>query len=121
MSLRGIHSSHLGRLDINVCGNSDPGTSGVVTPYCTDIYGLQFSNEFEPEEFKYELESDIDEYYARTNPDGCVVTRYEDSDDYYNKMEHFRDIAKQFKVYDTYHIDDDTVLIQITIDDDTNL
>ena len=121
MSLRGIHSSHLGRLDINVCGNSDPGTSGVVTPYCKDIHGLQFSNEFEPEDFRFELETDIDDYFARTNPDGYVKTNYEDVDDYYNKVQNFKDIAKQFKIFDTYTVPEDTVLIQINIDDDMNL
>lgn len=118
MSLRGIHSSHLGRLDINVCGNSDPGTSGVVTPYCKDIYGLQFSNEYEPEDFRYELESDIDDYFARKNPEAYVKTVYEDVDDYYNKVSNFKDIAKQFKIFDTYTVPDDVVLIQFNIDDD---
>ena len=118
MSLRGIHSSHLGRLDINVCGNSDPGTSGVVTPYCKDIYGLQFSNEYEPEDFRYELESDIDDYFARKNPEAYVKTVYEDVDDYYNKVNNFKDIAKQFKIFDTYTIPEDVVLIQLNIDED---
>lgn len=97
------------------------GTSGVVTPYCKDIYGLQFSNEFEPEEFKYELETQIDDYFARTNPDGYVKTHYEDVDDYYTKVESFRDITKQFKIFDTYTVPEDTVLIQINVDDDMNL
>ena len=97
---------------------SDPGTSGVVTPYCKDIYGLQFSNEYEPEDFRYELESDIDDYFARKNPEAYVKTVYEDVDDYYNKVSNFKDIAKQFKIFDTYTVPEDVVLIQLNIDED---
>ena len=31
---RGLHPSYLGKLDINVCGTSDPGTSAIITPFC---------------------------------------------------------------------------------------
>ena len=119
MSLKGIDVSHLGRFDINVCGNSDPGTSGVVTPFCKDIHGLQFSDENEPEEFLYEFESAISDHFAETQPDNSVVFRYKDSDDYYEKQETFRDIAKQFKMFDNYTVKEDTVLIEINIEDKT--
>ena len=119
MSLKGIHDSHLGRFDINVCGNSDPGTSGIITPFCKDIKGLQFSDENEPEEFLYEFETSLGEHFQEHDPDNTVIIRYKDSDDYYNKQETFRDIAKQFKMYDSYTVDEDTVLIQINIEDKT--
>lgn len=54
VAYRGIHPSFIGRIDINVCGNSDPGTSGVLTPFC-ETKGLYFVDRTEPEEFKFKL------------------------------------------------------------------
>ena len=98
---------------------SDPGTSGIITPFCKDIKGLQFSDENEPEEFLYEFETSLGEHFQEHDPDNTVIIRYKDSDDYYNKQETFRDIARQFKMYDSYTVDEDTVLIQINIEDKT--
>ena len=98
---------------------SDPGTSGIITPFCKDIYGLQFSNENEPEEFLYEFETELSEYFRREDPENSVTFNYKDSDDYYDKQETFRDVARQFKMYDNYTVDEDTVLIHINIEDKT--
>lgn len=46
---RDVHPSHLGIFDINVCGSSDPGLSGVITPFAK-VSGMHFSSEYEPED-----------------------------------------------------------------------
>ena len=51
---RDVHPSHLGRLDILVCGNSDPGTSGLITPF-VKMDGLYFDGSPEPNNFYYDL------------------------------------------------------------------
>lgn len=55
---RGIHPSFLGNIDLLVCGNSDPGTSGVLSPF-GKIDGLYFDNSSEPDDFMYDLSRDI--------------------------------------------------------------
>jgi len=41
VAYRGIHPSHIGRLDLNSCSNTDPGMSGHFTPF-VDIDGFYF-------------------------------------------------------------------------------
>lgn len=62
---RGLHPSYLGRIDINVCGSSDPGATGVLTPFVkTD--GLYFDSSYEKEDsifdFQKEAYSSCDDY-----------------------------------------------------------
>lgn len=60
---RGLDPSYLGRLDINVCGTSDPGTSAILTPFCkTD--GLYFDGSNEPESFKFNFDKDVTDYFS---------------------------------------------------------
>lgn len=55
---RGLHPSFLGRLDINVCSTSDPGSTGVITPFCKTS-GLFFDDKYEPEDGVFEMEKEI--------------------------------------------------------------
>lgn len=48
----------MGNIDLLVCGNSDPGTSGVLSPF-GKIDGLYFDNSSEPDNFMYDLSRDI--------------------------------------------------------------
>lgn len=45
---RGIHPSHITRLDLNTCSSSDPGLTGIVTPF-VETYDLFFDSEEEPQ------------------------------------------------------------------------
>lgn len=100
---------------------SDPGTSGVVTPFCKDIYGLQFSSEFEPEEYKFEFDNALDEFLANDNPDSCIRMDYETSDDFYKQHQNFRDTIQSIKIFDTYSIGEKDVFIHINIEDDMGI
>lgn len=107
---RGLDPSYLGRLDINVCGTSDPGTSAILTPFCK-THGLYFSSENEPEEFKYKFDKEIYDYidkesdsYKINCPTGSIQEYY----DYYLNLENNMDnmkVEKKRKKKKLYKID----------------
>lgn len=87
MKYRGIHPSYLGRLDINVCGTSDPGSSGVITPFCkTD--GLFFDGAREPEDGAFEYGNDKIRKRKEMNPEMLFVDPFE-------KCENIQDVFNQ--------------------------
>lgn len=45
---RGIYPNHIGKLDINTASSSDPGMTGIFTPF-SDIDGYYFNNDPEPQ------------------------------------------------------------------------
>lgn len=52
------HPSYIGVIDVNVCGTSDPGSSGMITPFAkTD--GLFFDGSNEPEDGVFDLQKQI--------------------------------------------------------------
>ena len=55
---RSIDPSYIGKLDLNVCGSSDPGTTALLTPFCK-LYDMYFDENKEPENFKYLFDKDI--------------------------------------------------------------
>lgn len=58
---RALHPSHLLRLDLNVCGASDPGLNNYLSPYC-ETDGLYFKGAIpEPESFSIELKQELSE------------------------------------------------------------
>ena len=66
-SRRGLHPSHLGRQDINVCSASDPGLTNYITPFCkTD--GLYFKDAPpEPESFYINFKRELGELDSHGN------------------------------------------------------
>ena len=63
---RGIDPSFIGRIDLNVVGNSDPGSTGILTPFIkTD--GLNISDKEEPEMGQFELFQIIEEAVKNEN------------------------------------------------------
>ena len=81
---RGIDPSFIGRIDLNVVGNSDPGSTGVLTPFIK-TYGLNISDKKEPEEKQYELLKIIEEA-VQNEYDYIEKFGIESYDDYYNIM-----------------------------------
>jgi hypothetical protein len=80
---RGVDPSYIGRIDLNVCGTSDPGTGAVLTPACkTD--GLYFNAEHEPEDFKYELDKDIYESIIKQAEAIYVGGTFDTMEDYFD-------------------------------------
>lgn len=60
---RGTDPSFIGRIDLNVVGNSDPGATGVLTPFI-ETSGLAISDKPEPEVRQFELLRSIEEALA---------------------------------------------------------
>ena len=87
---RGIDPSFVGRIDLNVVGNSDPGATGILTPFIK-THGLNISDKKEPESKQFELLQVIEEAvkneYEYTEKFGI-----ETYDDYYEMVN---------KIYDT--------------------
>lgn len=97
---RGIHPSFLGNIDILVCGNSDPGTSGLLTPF-GKIKGLCFDDSDEPEDFYFKLNQDLSKF----NEDHKINYIKIDCDnptDYYKIIDKLHKINKEdISVYGT--------------------
>ena len=81
---RGIDPSFIGRIDLNVVGNSDPGASGILTPFIK-TYGLNISDKKEPEEKQYELLQIIEEA-VQNEYDYIEKFGIESYEEYYNLM-----------------------------------
>ena len=72
---RSPHASHIGRLDLNVRGTSDPGSSGMLTPFIkTD--GLYFEEGMEFEDGIFDLEKELYEYNDRLDDTRKLVLDY---------------------------------------------
>lgn len=70
---RALHPSHLLRLDLNVCGASDPGLNNYLSPYC-ETDGLYFKGAIpEPESFSIELKREISDI----DGEDCPVLVYD--------------------------------------------
>jgi hypothetical protein len=76
MKYRGIHPSYLGRLDINVCGTSDPGSSGIITPFCK-TEGLYFDGAHEPEDGIFDFQKEMSKKHKEQNKDILYVDPFE--------------------------------------------
>jgi len=94
---RGLHPSYLGKLDINVCGTSDPGTSAILTPFCkTD--GLYFDGINEPEEFKYNFDKDVDNYFTHKFNGLNISPSFDSVKDYYDATLNMMEMNKNLTV-----------------------
>ena len=87
---RGIDPSFVGRIDLNVVGNSDPGATGVLTPFI-ETYGLNISDKKEPESKQFELLEIIEEA-VKNEYEYIEKFGIETYDEYYNMIN---------KIYDT--------------------
>jgi hypothetical protein len=81
---RGIHPSFLGYIDILVCGNSDPGTSGLLSPF-SDMNGLYFDDDNEPDDFGYRLNKDLEDIFKEKGVQ-FIKLDFDNKDDYYNAL-----------------------------------
>lgn len=55
---RGTHPSFIGNIDVNVCGSSDPGSSGVLTPFAK-VEDLNFNNNQEDQDGIFPLQREL--------------------------------------------------------------
>ncbi len=84
MKTRGLHPSYLGYFDVLVCGNSDPGLSGVISPF-TKMEGLYFDNSDEPDDYAFELKKKIEEVWDKKGV-SYIKLNFDNADDYYDAM-----------------------------------
>lgn len=117
VKLRGIHPSYIGKIDINVCGNSDPGTSGVITPFCkTD--GLYFDESMEPENFKYDFEKEIIENRKKNEDKMFIDVAYDNITDYFSVMDRFATVNRGISITEEEREDIDRYFIRINMMND---
>lgn len=90
---RGLHPSMLGQIDVLVCGNSDPGTSGLLSPFAK-IDGLYFNNDPEPDDFYYMLMKDLEAKYKDTNIT-FIKCDFESANDFYNALSSMQKYARE--------------------------
>ena len=81
---RGIHPSFLGNLDVLVCGNSDPGTSGLLSPF-GKIDGLYFDGSDEKNNFTYEFQKDLAEIEKQQGIEYIKID-FDSENDFYNAL-----------------------------------
>lgn len=82
VNYRGLHPSFIGYIDMTVCGNSDPGTSGTLVPY-SDMNSFYFDDNNEPENFGIEFIKDMENIL---NEDGisAIKISFENKEDYFS-------------------------------------
>lgn len=107
IEFRGIHPSFIGKIDLNVCGSSDPGLSGILTPMCK-MDGLFFDDRDEPEEFIYNLHKEITEKISK-NCDVYFDASSLTSDEYFDKIDSFESIRENLVSGYRVELEDDTV------------
>ena len=100
----------IGRFDLVVCGNSDPGTSGILSPFA-DMNGSYFDPKDEPDDFIFEF---MDECNKVLEEQGAEVLKiqFNSHDDYYRVMNEAREFSKNnFRVYGVSY-DSPEIIIQ---------
>ena len=107
-AIRGIHPSYLGNIDILHCGNSDPGTSGVLNPF-TDMKSLYFDEEPEPDDFLFEFMDDLDEVISNEY-EGYTLIRfpYQDKAEFYAIQRSIRE--NENNVFESWFAPDTDIL-----------
>ena len=109
----------MGNLDILVCGNSDPGTSGLLSPF-GKINGLYFDDSEEKDDFMYEFQKDLAEI-EKKNGIRYIKMDFDSSNDFYDmmmKLQKFED--EQIKIYATSRAGHYEVVIEPEDGDDSD-
>ena len=116
---RGLDPSMIGRLDLNVVGTSDPGTSAVLVPTCK-TKGLYFDEKNEPEDFKFEFDKYLNSYINTEKDCLNISPTFESVESYYDLIDHCNTLNKTFDIQ--YYVSDDTMYtIEINVDDDIDI
>lgn len=80
---KGIDPSFIGRIDLNVAGSSDPGSSGSLTPFAKTS-GLYFKESNEPESAIFELVEESRHFFSQFggDPEWVYVNALEKATDF---------------------------------------
>lgn len=115
---RGLHHSFIGHIDLTVCGNSDPGTSGLLTPY-SKMDGLYFDDSMEPDDSIFAFKRSIEKIAEQKNVD-FIKINFETKEDYYEAMNLLRSFNnEQIHVHSTSREDDLSIVVESDADLDT--
>lgn len=116
LKYRGIHPSFLGNLDILVCGNSDPGTSGLLTPY-GKIKGAYFDDSPEKDNFMYEFQKDLSEILKKKGVQ-YIKLDFDSESDFYDAIMALQESNLDIKIYGTSKEGHCEVVVEDEIDND---
>ena len=113
---RGLHHSFIGHIDLTVCGNSDPGTSGLLTP-CGKMDGLYFDGSPEPDDFIFNFKRSIKEL-AKQKGVRLIMIDFDNKDDFYRMANLMRDfVTEGIKITSTSRTDD----LRLVLEEDTDM
>lgn len=113
---RSLHPSAIGFIDLNVCSTSDPGRSGVISPF-TDMKSLYFSEALEPDDTMYDLVNRVNDILEE-NDNAVIKINADDKADFYRILYEMDKIAKLSNVWITSR---DEIIVDnkgCTLDDD---
>lgn len=115
---RWIHPSSVGLIDLTVCSHSDPGRSGIISPFCK-LDSLYFSEEPEPDDVMYNLSNRITQ--IMNNEENVVIQlNCQSKDEFYKVLHDIEDVKSKCNIYVT---STDNIIIDnlgILVDDDTD-
>ena len=94
---RGIHPSHLSKLDIFVCGNSDPGTSGLLSPF-SDMESFYFDDSNEEDGKLFEINQDIEKMMEEQGKI-YISPRFDSKDDFYTALQKMDELEEQIVIH----------------------
>lgn len=112
---RGLHHSFIGHIDLTVCGNSDPGTSGVITPF-SKMDKLYFDASPEPDDFMFDFKKSVTNILKDKDVHHIEI-KFSDKEDYYKAMNMMRDFKDEaISVFSTSKDDDTMIIVEDAID-----
>ena len=96
---RGIHPSYMKNFDVLVCGNSDPGRSALLSPWCK-IDGFYFDHSNEEDKFMFEFKQDLEEREWEKGETGSRLdVDSKDKKRYFEVLNKCADINSSIQVY----------------------
>lgn len=112
---RGLHHSYIGHIDLTVCGNSDPGTSGVLTPY-GKMDGLYFDGSPEPNDFTWIFHQAVTAV-AKEQGIHLITLDFDNQEDYYNALNELQGFTdSNVRVSTSSKADDRSIIIEPAVD-----
>ena len=112
-----MHPSYIGNIDLTVCSNSDPGTTGILIPF-GKIKGLYFDDSYEPESARMEMIKDIEAILKEEGTE-YIGIEYENDEDYYKIMEDITKYTDGISVYASSIEGDNSILLEVDNLDET--
>ena len=87
-----IQSSLYGDIQLIITGNSDPGTSAVLSPF-GQIEGLYFNNSSEPDDFEFNFKKDLSRVLEEEGVERIEI-KADNKEDYYKILDQLYEFNK---------------------------